>query len=138
MKIELTITKEFEVTLLNVDAGVRYWEDGTINGTEDEDGSNTPCKDGDRWKPQIELETGRITNWTEGVEAKIHYKICDDGTYSLIGIKGEEGMTIDGYVPDIMCPKGEGYGDYIKMDIDESGFIQNWDNDLSSFQPDED
>ena len=61
-----------------------------------------------------------------------------DGTYSLIGIKGEEVMTIDGYVPDIMCPKGEGYGDYIKMDIDESGFIQNWDNDLSSFQPDED
>lgn len=43
--------------------------------------------------------------------------------------KMEAMMVIDGdgYVPDFLCPKSEGYGDYIIMDIDSNGFIKNWD-----------
>jgi len=133
MKIELTVTKSFEVYYLKVNVGVRYWDDGTINGEELEDGSTTPCKYGDRWKPIIKLENGEIINWTKGTIAQIHYKVCDDGYYTLLGIKDDEVIEIDGYVPDIMCPKGNGYGDYIIMDIDENGFIQNWKCDLSDF-----
>ena len=36
----------------------------------------------------------------------------------------------EGYVPSIMCPEDEGYGDYIIMNIDENGFIQGWEKEL--------
>lgn len=64
MKVEIKTTKE---TLL-VDAGVRYWEDASVNGIEDEKGL-IPCRDGERWKPIIDIESGVITNWTKGVVA---------------------------------------------------------------------
>lgn len=38
--------------------------------------------------------------------------------------------SYDGYVPEVMCPKDNGYGDYIIMDIDENGFIQGWNKEL--------
>jgi len=133
MKIELTVTKEFEVEFLQVDAGVRYWYDGTINGESLEDGSTTPCKEGERWKPLINLETGQIVNWTKGIKADIHYKVCDDGLYTLVDKDKQKIKEIEGYVPNIMCPKGTGYGDYIIMDINEDGFIQGWSRDLSEF-----
>jgi hypothetical protein len=40
----------------------------------------------------------------------------------------------DGYVPEIMCPEGNGYGDYIIMKVNENGYIANWDADLSDFE----
>ena len=134
MKIELTVKKEFEVEFLQVSAGVRYWDDGTINGECRADGFDTPCKDGDRWKPIIKIETGEIVNWDKGNKAEMHYKVCDDGLYTLIDDKGEMVKAIDGYVPSLMCPKENGYGDYIIMDIDEDGMIQDWKCDLSDFQ----
>jgi hypothetical protein len=36
-----------------------------------------------------------------------------------------------------MCPKENGYGDYVIMDIDREGKIANWKADLSDFQDDE-
>jgi hypothetical protein len=61
MKAKFTVTKEFDVEYLFVEAGVRYWEDGVINGVEDKDG-NIPCRDGDCWKPLININTGKIIN----------------------------------------------------------------------------
>jgi len=138
MKVELKVTKEFDIDYLQVSAGVRYWGDATVNDTEDENGLLIPCRDGGRWKPIIEIETGKIVNWEQGTKAEIHYKICDNGLYQLIDINGDIVKEIDGYVPSIMCPKGSGYGDYIIMDIDEKGIIQNWNCDLSDFTEDED
>jgi len=37
-----------------------------------------------------------------------------------------------------MCPKDSGYGDYIIMDIDKNGFIQNWSADFTEFQEEDD
>ena len=137
MKIELTVKKEYEVEFLQVSAGVRYWEDGTINGGTKNDGLDVPCKEGDRWKPIIKLETGEIVNWDKGNIAEIHYKVADDGIYTLIDDKGYSVKTIDGYVPSLMYPKDNGYGDYIIMDIDENGMIQNWVCDLTDFSDEE-
>ena len=134
MKIELTVKKEFEVEFLQVSAGVRYWDDGAINGECRSDGFDTPCKEGDRWAPIIELETGEIINWDKGNKAEIHYKVCDNGSYSLINRKREVVKTLDGYVPSLMCPKENGHGDYIIMDIDENGMIKDWNCDLSDFE----
>lgn len=136
MKVELTVKKEFEVKYLNVSVGVRYWEDATVNGVDDVD-CKIPCVNGDRWEPIIEVDSGKIANWTQGVTAEIHYKICDDGTYTLIDGHGLKIISKDGYVPDIMCPDGNGYGDYIIMKVDENGVIENWNADFSDFQEEE-
>ena len=78
MKVKIKIEKEVEVTTLQVNAGVRYWVDSEINGEPDtENGENVPCKNGELWTPEIEIETGKILNWKQGVKAEIHYKICD-------------------------------------------------------------
>lgn len=125
MKAKFTVTKEFDVEYLFVEAGVRYWEDATIDGIQDEDG-NIPCRDGDCWKPLININTGKIINWTQGVRANIHYKVCDNGTYKLLDVNMELIKKIRDYVPKMLSPKEEGWGDYIIMDIDADGQIQDW------------
>lgn len=133
MKIELTVKKEFEVMYLQAECGVRYWEDALVNGVEDLKGALIPCKQGDNWCPLIAIETGVILNWVTGRTAKIHYKVCDDGTYRLLDENKEVVKEFDGYVPTIMCPKGNGYGDYVIMEVDENGKISNWKIDLEEF-----
>ena len=43
-------------------------------------------------------------------------------------------ISIDGYVPKMMSPKEEGYGDYVIMDVDCDGKIDNWKVDFSDFE----
>ena len=138
MKVTIKQTVEKEVKTLLVRAGVRYWEDATVNGVEDEEGKLIPCRTGDNWCPEIDIENGIITNWIKGIEANIHYKICDDGTYTLCDENNTAVLIKDGYVPDIMCPEGEGYGDYIIMHVDENGKISNWKTDIEDFNEEED
>lgn len=134
MKQIIKVEKEVNITTLEVNAGVLYWEDSSINGVYDtEEGDNIPCKDGDRWKPVIDIDKGIITNWEKGKTASIHYKVCDDGTYTLKDDKGNVIEDRNGYVPNIMRPADEGYGDYIIMNVDENGVIENWEPDLSGF-----
>ena len=134
MKIELTVKKEFEVKTLLVEADVRYWEDATVNGVEDENGDLMPCKVGDTWKPIIDLETGLITNWEKGKEANIHYKVCDAGEYWLQDENGKKIVKAKGYyVPDFLAIDDSGYGDYIIMKVDKEGKINNWRFDSEPF-----
>lgn len=135
MTIKIKVEKEVNVKTLHVKAGVRYWGDSTVNGQEDtEEGDNIPCKDGDYWKPIIDLETGQILNWKQGTTANLHYKVCDNGCYYIIDEAGNTVLFYEyDYVPDMLCPKEEGYGDYIIMDIDENGFIKDWKSNLSDF-----
>ncbi|WP_291392842.1 hypothetical protein [Acinetobacter sp.] len=137
MKVKLKIEKEFEVKYLLAEVGARYWENATVNGEEDTEGTLIPCRDGEYWKPLIDIETGVITNWDKGHTASVHYKCCDDGLYKLLDENQNEVKSIEGYVPKIMCPKENGYGDYVIMDIDREGKIANWKADLSDFQDDE-
>jgi hypothetical protein len=138
MQITIKEEKTLNVSFLQVSAGVRYWEDATVNGKEDTDGDLIPCRNGDYWEPRIDVNTGKILNWTAGTTADIHYKICDDGKYSLIGENQQIIKIKEGYVPDIMCPGGEGYGDYIIMKVDENGIIAGWEQTLSGFSSDSD
>lgn len=131
MKVEIKVKKEFYIKLLHIFADVRYWEDSTVNGIEDTDGELIPCRFDDTWMPVIEIETGRITNWDKGTTANIHYKVCDGFSYSIED--DNEEIVIeenDIYVPCIMYPKSNGCGDYIIMNIDENGFIENWNKNL--------
>lgn len=137
MKYKIKIETEVDIKTLQVKAGVRYWEDATIDGVEDVDGNLTPCRVGDYWCPSIDVETGIILNWEKGKTASIHFKICDDGSYYLVDDKENIVLSIeDDYVPSILCPKRSGYGDYIIMDIDENGKINNWDFNINDFETD--
>lgn len=140
MKAKVKIEKEVELKTLVVKAGVRYWEDTEVNGEIDtEEGDNIPCKVGNLWCPEIDIDSGIIINWKQGVKADVHYKACDCFGYE---IKSDEGVVVvsaeDGYVPNTMCPKERGYGDYIIMEINEYGLISNWKFDFSDFENSED
>jgi len=113
---------------LEVDAGVRYWEDGSINGVPDEDGSRTPFKKGDAWCPVVRLSDGVVMDWPAETVAGVHYKVCDAGVYWLLDEnKNRIGKWGGYYVPDeFLSPKGSGYGDYIILTIGEHGHIEGW------------
>ncbi|PCI11889.1 MAG: hypothetical protein COB73_00870 [Flavobacteriaceae bacterium] len=134
MKIELTVKKEFEVKTLLVEANVRYWEDASVNGIDDEDGDLIPCKVGETWKPIIDLDTGIIINWEKGKEANIHYKVCDAGEYWLQDEDGNKIVKAKGYyVPEFLAIDDSGFGDYIIMKVDKEGLINNWRFDSDPF-----
>ncbi|KAB1228471.1 hypothetical protein [Chryseobacterium viscerum] len=133
MKIKLKVEKEFDVKELHVKAHVRYWYDAEINGSEDTEGYLVPCRIDDCWCPIIDLETGIIKNWEIGKTADIHYKVCDEGVYTLKDEKGEVVKSLEGYVIDCMSVGENGYGDYIIMNIDENGLILGWKPNLEDF-----
>jgi hypothetical protein len=138
MKIKIKVEKEVEIKYCQVAAHVRYWEDAEVNGVEDTDGTLIPCRDGELWCPQINVDTGVIVNWEQGKTAKVHFKVCDSGSYSLQNEYGNNILMIeDDYVPNKLIP-GE-YGDYIIMSIDENGKIIEWETpaDFSDFIKDE-
>lgn len=136
MKLEVEVTTKTRVAVkfLRAKCGVRYWEDTTVNGRTDEDGSLIPCRKGDEWSPLIDLTDGRIVDWPQGITADIHYKVCDEGVYELLGEDGRVVAKRDGYVIRMMCPGGRGYGDYIIMKIGPEGTIADWKVDLSDFE----
>ena len=138
--VKLTITRKSEVdaVYLRAECGVRYWDDGVVNGVNDpEDTPTIPFAKGDTWAPVIDIAAGKIVGWPEGTTASVHYKVCDEGRYTLLDAEHAELITIDGYVPDIMCPKEGGYGDYVIMDIGADGAIDKWKADLSAFAADD-
>ena len=139
MKARIKIEKEVDIKYCQVKAEVRYWEDSEVNGVEDENGNLIPCRVGDLWCPLIDIDNGVIINWEEGKEAKVHYKVCDAGSYYLQDEQGETILSIeDNYVPNSLIP-GE-YGDYIVMTINKDGVIKEWKSspDISDFLNDED
>lgn len=115
-----------DIKVICLDAGVRYPEDGEVNGIVD----NTyqpkmPFlnKDVDsfgyRWRLNIDIETGKVENWPINVTAKVHYKVCDECRIKF----GDK--TYDDYVPEWLGIEGKSNGDYIILSI-EDGRIKNW------------
>jgi hypothetical protein len=114
---------------IEAEAGVRYWDDGQLDGQDDLAGK-MPFRKKDAWCPVIELGTGRVVDWPQGRTAYVHYKVCDEGLYWLLDAQRQRiASWLGAYVPDeFLCPNenGYGYGDYIILDINENGYIPNW------------
>jgi hypothetical protein len=126
MKATVKVTKEVEIKWLWVSAEVRHWEDATVNGIEDAEGTLIPCRKQDCWEPWIDIDTGIIKDWPKGTTAEIHYKVCDAGVYDLVDEKGDTIISVEDYVPTCLCPEEQGFGDYIIMSVNEDGQIQGW------------
>ena len=146
MKVKIK-SKEVEVKYLQVDAGVRYYEDTVVDGADDislydskGDGVPfVPCvvkvkdkptsciySDHCRWRPLIDVSNGRIVNWKKGVTANVHYKVCDGGVYYLLDSNKQQIARVESYVPALLDPYGDGYGDYIIFSVDANGYIKDW------------
>lgn len=135
MKFERMIKQEVEVAYLQAEMGVRYWEDARVNGmADDEDDLGMPFAEDDTWRITIDLVTGRIADWPAGTVAETHYKVCDDGVYRLLDQDKNVIAEKSGYVPTMLSPGGNSWGDYVIMNIGADGTIENWRADLSYFK----
>lgn len=136
-QVMLMVPTAVKVCYLEVRAGVRYWEDATVNGVEDTDGALIPRRDKGNWRPVIRLTDGQIMDWPADTEASIHYKVCDDGDYWLLDDDFKRvAKWLGDYVPDgILCIGDDGYGDYIILKVMADGRISGWTNpDIDSSQ----
>ena len=116
-----------QAAYIEIEAEVRYWEDATINGKEDTDGTLVPFRFGKQWCPTIRLADGWIVGWPEGTTADIHYKVCDQGEYWLAAEDGRVAKWSGYYVPDsFLCHGDTGFGDYIIFKVGADGKIEGW------------
>ena len=129
MKAKVKIETEIEAVELKMCVAVRYEEEDIPN--------DFPGRSGDALTMRIEIDTGKIIGWPEGVDAEIEsMKVCDQGCYSIFDPTGKQLAELNReYVPHGLVP-GE-YGDYIKLKI-EKGIITNWPKkpNLKEFFPD--
>lgn len=131
MKIKIPTTIEEDIYLVRISAPVDYGEEDISN--------DFPGREGDVWKADIEIDTGKILNWPAGRVEKMFLTVKDGGSYALVSVSGHQVALRDGnYVPHGVVP-GE-YGDAIKLDIAVDGTITNWPRrpDVSEFFDEED
>lgn len=120
------------VQYLHVRAYVRFWEDGTVNGEEDDNEyPRMPlATDNGYWDITIDITNGKILDWKEGVEASTYYKVCDECSCELLSGNKSSLYYYTGYVPKILdfddSDGHYGFGDYIGFEIDKSGYIKSW------------
>ena len=124
---------EINLTTLSVVCKPRYWEDTKVNGVFDTDGTLIPLRFVDRWVFNIDLDTGIIKDWPKGTTAEVRYKVCDAGRYYLMNGDTCIYSLEYSYVPKMLCPEENGFGDYININIDGNGKIDNWKVDISEF-----
>jgi hypothetical protein len=129
-----------DAVYVEVDTPVRYPEDATVNGQEDENGDLMPFLINGRWRPRIRLDDGVVMDWPPSVVAEVHYKVSDAGEYWLQNADGVRVARWSGYyVPDtFLCHGDRGFGDYIIFRVGGDGCINGYRRpvvDLSEWEP---
>ena len=139
----ITTVEPSDVKYLRIDVGPRYWEDASIKFEDkwEDDIEYDEQKKGEkpkmplavkdvtetyakyRWQITIDLENAKVLDWPQGVEARVFYKVCDDGTYYLLDADKNVLKEVNCYVPDILAyiDVDDSFGDYIDMKIDGNG-----------------
>jgi hypothetical protein len=81
-----------------------------------------------KFKILIDIETHSIKGWDGTCRpCRFFEKVVDRGTYTLYDAKGNILERIEQrYVPNKILPPRDGYGDYLKLEIDKDGVITNW------------
>jgi hypothetical protein len=117
MKVKVLVEKEFDIKSVELSIAVRYDEEDIPN--------DFPFRDGNMWNAKIDIDSGKVIDWPIGKVGLLSMKVCDEGTYRLFDENGNMIKEIENdYVPNNLLPGS--YGDYIDLDIDESGLIINW------------
>lgn len=122
------------VRFLRADVCPISFEDAEVNGENDnEDEPNIPCYESGRWNILIDIKTGKVLNWKQGVDARVYYKVVDEGVYTMYDNSMRKVDEYEGYVPDLMSLDDNGYGDYMNLTINEDGFIEDWPVNINSY-----
>lgn len=117
MKFTVTRPVEIDIRYVSINAAVRYGEEDIPN--------DFPLRVGDVWKAIVDIDTGHIHDWPIGQAGELSMKVCDEGTYELLDADMVQIAAIEeDYVPHGVVPGR--YGDYIELNIDETGRITNW------------
>lgn len=113
---------------LEADLAVRYWEDASVDGRPDIDGSAIPLREGDSWRLVVDLDSGAVRSWPKGTSARVCYKVCDEGLYWLLDADSRRIARWKGsYVPDeFLSQESPGFGDYVQLSIGPDGFVSGW------------
>lgn len=117
MKVEIRTTIEVTVDRVRLDLPVHY---------DDEDMPfDFPFRENDKWRIEVDADTGRINNWPANrPDFDLYMKVTDGGSYYLVDEDGEVFAKLENdYVPHYLIP-GE-YGDYVELKI-KGGVITNW------------
>lgn len=150
MKVIVNRPVEIDIKTLFVKARVRYPEDSMIQegpddvwGEDNPDQPKMPCMEyiekhrmtsSWHWCPIIDIATGKIINWKQGVRASISYKVVDEFECYITDADDKIVTRYEGYVPSFMAITDKGYGDYVYLEIDENGMIENWSFDEYDFK----
>ena len=133
LKFKKQIVEEREVFKIRANVNIRYSNGFSINGEDraESEFENLPCFDAKlgksgRWNILIDVKTGIISDWKNGISVEMHAKVCDDGFYTFYDNEGNVIYESDNYeyVP-LFFPE-QHYGDYLILSIDETGKITNW------------
>jgi hypothetical protein len=125
MKVIVKKPVEIDIAAVQINVPVNYGEEDIPN--------DFPFRDGDQWSVIIDMDTGKIMDWPEGIAHDLHMKVVDGGSYYLLDRDGNViAKREQEYVPD--CIPGK-YGDYIDLGIRADGVIANWNPkpDVSEF-----
>ena len=109
-----------------------------IPANDDEIAPNAPMRKDDMWEIDINVDSKSVNNWPTGETMNLSACVADSGCYYLKTDTGEIITSLEEeYVPNKLLPGA--YGDYLELDIDEYGTINNWlkDANFSDFQPEE-
>lgn len=83
------------------------------------------------WCPVIDVNEGKILNWTPGFCLNTGFKVCDQGVY-VYSNQDESQQVVstdcdEYYVPNWLDDEGDSYGDYLQITINGDGTIKDWD-----------
>lgn len=125
MKTTMMVETEVNITHVRISADVRYGDEQMPY--------DFPGRHGDIWEATVNIDTAQIEGWPKADAKRVHLKVVDGGTYTLLD-SGKVVATLENdYVPHGVVP-GE-YGDYLILDINAHGVITNWPKcpDVSKF-----
>jgi hypothetical protein len=80
------------------------------------------------WVFDVDRKTGDIIGWPKKKKlfTEVYYKVCDGFNCDFLDENNQKVASYSGYVPTFICLEDEGYGDYMDINIDETGHIQKW------------
>lgn len=125
MLFEIPTTKAVDIKFVRVVLPLRDNEDMP---------EDFPLRKEAKWEAIIDIETGIIEGWPQGMPSELHIKVVDTGSYYLMDADRNDVLSIEQYyVPHGVIPGS--YGDYVELKIDETGQITNFKKriDLSEF-----
>ena len=83
------------------------------------------------WCPVIDVNEGKILDWTPGFILNTGFKVCDQGIYIYSNYdESQQIVSCDCglyYVPKWLDDCDDGYGDYLYITVNGDGTIQKWD-----------